>query len=192
MARTQPDGSVWGRAEAVDSLGWRPGRGRRITLAVLGTASLLAGAYLGTTTSMTAPVAPAAFDPDAGYNALANEPTCASVGVVIPADRVPAPVPPPRGEDGPPTPGIPAGLAVALYRAEASGESALITPRAHVLSSEENPDGSLDLSVLVRMGPLGDDQQVAEVAAASAAGALVVAVLYDVDPIRVLNECREG
>jgi hypothetical protein len=179
---------VWGRAEAVDSLGWRPGRGRRVTLAVLGAASLVAGAYLGTTTSMTPAVTPAAFDPDAGYDALANERTCASVGVVIPADRVPAPA----DTADPESPGIPAGVAVALYRAEAGGRSVLITPRSHVLTSEENPDGSVDLSVLVRMGPPGDDQQVADVAGASAAGALVAAVLYDVDPIRVLDECREG
>jgi hypothetical protein len=176
MARTRPDGSVWGRAEAVDSLGWRPGRGRRTALAVLGAASLAAGAYLGTSTPTSTAAAPSA-DPDAAFTALVNERTCASVGVVVPADRAPAE-------------GIPEAVVVALYRAEDDGRSTLITPRSHVLTSEENPDGSLGLSVLVRMGPPGDDQQVAELTGASAAGALVAAVLYDVDPMRVLDECR--
>lgn len=180
MARDEPDGSAWGRPEAVDSLGRRPGRHRRTVLALLGGTCLAAGAYLGAGASAAPlPVDRSAVDPDASYNALVSQRTCASVGVVVPADRRPAQ-------------GIPESVVVSLYRADPTGEAVLIVPRSHVLTSVQNPDGSLNLSVLVRMGPPGDDQQVADVAGASAAGALVAAVLYDVDPIRVLDECRES
>ncbi len=180
MARAEQDGAIWGRPESIDSLGWRPGRARRIAAAVVGAASLALGGALGTAAMTTGPAAAAPrSDPDAGYNALVQERTCASVGVVVPAESTPAQ-------------GIPEAVVVALYRAEESGTATLIVPRSHVLTSTENPDGSVSLSVLVRMGPPGDDQQVADVAGASAAGTIVASVLYDVDPIRVLDECREG
>ncbi len=178
MARSEPDGSVWGRPEAVDSLGRRPGRSRQVLLALLGASCLAAGAFLGTSASGAPTPERPAGDPDASYNALVNGRTCASVGVVIPADRAPAQ-------------GIPENVVVSLYRADPTGDAVLIVPRSHVLTSVQNPDGSLSLSVLVRMGPPGDDQQVADVAGASAAGGLVAAVLYDVNPILVLDECRE-
>lgn len=147
-------------------------------LALLGVLSLAAGTYLGTSASTAAPSPSAGADPDAAFNALVSERTCASVGVVIPANRKPAQ-------------GIPEAVVVALYRADPSGDAVMIVPRSHVLTSTANPDGSVSLSVLIRIGAPGDDQQVADVAGASAAGVLVAAVLYDVDPIRVLEECRE-
>lgn len=175
MARADLDGAVWGRPESIDSLGRHPGRGRRIAAAALGAVSLALGAWLGTSTL----TGPQPVDPDANWDTLVAERTCASVGVVVPANRRPAQ-------------GIPEAVVVALYRTEPDGGSTLLVPRSHVLTSTENPDGSLNLSVLVRMGPPGDDQQVADVAGASAAGTVAASVLYDVDPIRVLEECREG
>lgn len=178
MARTDVDGAVWGRPESLDSLGWRPGRARRIVATLLGVASLVVGAWLGASALTERAGGPAVPDPDAKWNALIDERTCASVGVVVPANRKPAQ-------------GIPEAVVVSLYSTKPTGESIMLTPRSHVLSSVDNPDGSVNLSVLVRMGPPGDNRQVADVAGASAAGTLTASVLYDVDPIRVLDECRE-
>ena len=175
MARTERSGAVWGRPESVDSLGWRPGRARRIAAAVAGAASLAVGGWLGASTVAAGPAASA--NPDAGYEELVRQRTCATVGVVLPAERVP-----PQG--------FPDFAVVALYRADPSGATTLLVPRSHIAAAEENPDGSMSLSVTVRMGPPDDDRLVADVAGASAAGTLLASVLYDVDHRDVIDECR--
>lgn len=157
MARTELDGSVWGRPEAVDTLGMRPGRSRRWVVAALGSLSLLAGAYIGTSPW--------------------EEFTCSSVGVTLVAGAYPAE-------------GVPEVSVVRLYRADPDGRAVMLVPQAHVLRSVQYDDGSVALSVLIRSGPSGDDQQAAEVAGAAAAKSLTATVLYEVDPIQVLDECR--
>jgi hypothetical protein len=176
MARTDDSGAVWGRPEAVDSLGRRPGRRRPLVLALLGAASLLAGAYLGSNAASGQPLVPAS----APVSAVAPTPgltTCASVGVRIEPGNFPAE-------------GVPEVSVVRLYRADPDGQAVLLVPEAHVLRSTSDPDGTLSLSVLVRSGPEGDDQPAIDVAGASASRSLVATVLYDVDPVRVLDDCR--
>jgi hypothetical protein len=178
------EGVVWARPEAGDALGRRPGSARSVLLAVVGCVSVAVGVALGTNV-MGQPAAPtpavpgsgAATAPDAEYLAWATQPTCSALPVTIPADRVP-----PEG--------IQEVTVVALYRVDPSGQTTIITPRAHVLKAAPDPDGAARLTVLVRMGPPGDDQQVADVLGANAAGALSATVLYGVDPYVVLDECE--
>lgn len=174
MSRPDPDGSVWGRPEAIDSLSRRPGRGRRWAIAGLGAVSLACGAWLGTSTVTAAmsPVAQIASAPGANL-------TCSSVGVTLIAGAYPAEGVPERG-------------VVRLYRADPDGHAEMILPQAHVLRSTPGPDGTLTLSVAIRSGPPGNDRQAVDVAGASAAKSLTATVLYDVDPVRVLDVCREG
>jgi len=67
----------------------------------------------------------------------------------------------------------------------------MIVPQAHLLRSVARQDGTLSMSVLIRSGEPGGDAEALAVTGASAAGALTATVLYDVDPIEVLDACRE-
>lgn len=180
MPRHRPNGTVWGRAEAVDSLGWRPGRTRRILLAGLGTASLALGAYIGTTASgegtPSGAAGPRSTPPP--QVAVPTAATCSSVGVTLRPEAYPAE-------------GVPEASVVRLYRADPDGTAVMIVPQAHLLRSVARQDGTLSMSVLIRSGEPGGDAEALAVTGASAAGALTATVLYDVDPIEVLDACRE-
>ncbi|HXV94667.1 MAG TPA: hypothetical protein VD813_15290 [Pseudonocardia sp.] len=176
MARSTDDGRVWGRAEALDTLGRQPGRRRRSLGMVLGVGAIAGGAYLGFT-------GPASGDPvPTGSTAAttptsAEEATCASVGVTLPQRKIPAE-------------GIPEGAVVRLSRVDEAGEATRLVGQSYVLKSaplEDEP--GVQLSVLVRTNPNGEDP-VEQVSAASADGSLAAAVLYDADWAQVVNECR--
>jgi hypothetical protein len=174
MARVKEDGRVWGRPEALDTLGSLPGRRRRWLGTLTGVLAIGAGAYIGLsnppggqTTGSAGPTATAGVVPIA---------TCASVGVSLAAGGVPAE-------------GIPQSSVVRLSRADPSGEARLLVPEAYVLRSLAEPDGAVRLSVLIRSGPENVDV-VQQVNGASADRTLTAAVLYDVDPLQVLDECR--
>ncbi|MCY7340940.1 MAG: hypothetical protein LH603_03540 [Pseudonocardia sp.] len=178
MARSEPDGSVWGRPEAVDTLGRRPGQ-RRWAMVGLGMLSLGLGAYLGTSTATGAaagPTAPAAVPALAAPTA---EVTCSAVGVTLEPGAYPAE-------------GVPVSTAVRLYRTDPNGEAVMLVPEAYVWEAAAGPGGVVTLSVLVRSGPPGDAQQVVDVTGASAAKKLTATVLYDVVANDVLDECRAG
>jgi hypothetical protein len=179
VSRRSEDGRVWGRPEAVDSLGRVPGRHRRTLGTLVGLASVVGGIYLGFgqgmagTAASTASAAPTAAAPPAEQ----AKATCASIGINLAAGRFPAE-------------GVPESSVVRLFRADRDGQARLLVPQAHVLTSVPGPDGAVTLSVLVRSGPGEGDRIVNEINGANADGTLTSAVLYDVDPLEVLDECR--
>lgn len=178
MARSDPDGSVWGRPEAVDTLGRRPGQ-RRWVMVGLGMLSLGFGAYLG---SGTAPGAAAGPSVSAVVPALvvpAAEVTCSAVGVTL-------------GPGAYPAEGVPVATAVRLYRADPGGGAVMLVPEAYVWEASAGPGGVVTLTVLIRSGPPGADQGVVDVTGASAAKRLTVTALYDVVADNVLKKCRAG
>lgn len=173
MARRSEDGRIWGRPEALDTLGRLPGRRRRSVGTVVGVAAIAAGAYLGLTDTargqdVAAPPVPAAT--------TAPIATCASIGVNLSPTRIPAE-------------GVVESAVVRLTRADADGSARLLVPEAYVLKSVPSPDGGVQLSVLVRSDPRSVDV-VEQVNGANADRSLSAAVLYDVDPLQVLDECR--
>jgi hypothetical protein len=177
MAKSPDDGRVWGRPEALDTLGRQPGRRRRSFGMVLGVAAIAAGAYLGFTgpaigqTDTAAPATGEAAPPTARA-------TCASIGVSLSQNRIPAE-------------GIAESSVVRLSRADADGAARMIVPEAYVLRAAPQDDGSVQVSVLVRTTPVGEDT-VEQVNGANADRTLSAAVLYDVDPLQVLDDCRSG
>lgn len=172
MARRPDDGRTWGRPEALDTLGRPPGSRRRSLGTLLGVAAIAAGAHLGFT-------GPAAGAPGAPAAAVAAAPagTCASVGITLPQERIPAE-------------GVAQSAVVRLSRADAGAPPELLVPEAYVLTVAPVDDG-IRVSVLVRTDPQGG-RTIDLVNAASADGSLAAAVLYDVDPRQVLDECRSG
>jgi hypothetical protein len=168
MAGKPDDGRTWGRPEALDTLGRPPGSRRRSLGTLLGVAAIAAGAHLGFTGP--APGAPATA-------VAAPTGTCASVGITLPRERIPAE-------------GVAQSAVVRLSRADAGAPPELLVPEAYVLTVAPVDDG-IRVSVLVRTDPEGG-RTIDLVNAASADGSLAAAVLYDVDPRQVLDECRSG
>lgn len=172
MARRHDDGRIWDRVEIVDPVVRMPGRRRRAVATVVGLAAVGAGIYLGAGAGFVDP-APA---PAGSAAAPAAVTTCASVGINLVKGRYPAE-------------GVPESAVVRLFRADRDGTARLLVPQAFVLKSSEDPrDGSLTLSVVIRSG--AGDGVVTDVNGANAEGSLSTAVLYDVDPGLVLDECR--
>lgn len=174
MAKQPDDGRVWGRPEALDTLGRLPGRWRRALGTTLGVVAIAAGGYVALTS-------PAAQQPGAGpvvptSQVVAGTSTCASIALNLPATRVPAE-------------GIGEASVVRLSRAGADGSARLMVAQAYVLKVTRARDG-IQMSVLVRTAAAGEDETVNQLNGASADGSLAVAVLYDVDPLVVLDECR--
>lgn len=173
----------WGRPEAPETIGWHPARVRRAVGTAVGSVAIVAGAVLAVlqTTGWTG-----AFSGLPGRGAAAAAPappsepavaTCVSIGVTLPVGRFPAE-------------GVAAERVVRLFRADRDGTARVLVPQSFVLASKRADDGAVNLSVLVRSGSGPDDARVAEINGANAEGSLSAAVLYDVDNVAVLDECR--
>lgn len=179
--RSPDQGRVWGRPEALDRLGRAPGRGRRWLGTASGAAAIATGAYLGFAAPASGQSAPPPATPTAAPSA-APEPvaagTCASIGVNLDESRIPAE-------------GIAEATVVRLTRADSDGSARLLVPMAYVLTSVPIDDGGAQLSVLVRVDA-DDADTVEQVNGANADRSLSAAVLYDVDRLQVLEECRNG
>jgi hypothetical protein len=173
MARVKEDGRVWGRPEALDTLGSLPGRRRRWLGTLTGVLAIVGGAYIGLSNPPEGRADGAGITTTAGVPPVA---TCASVGVSLAPGGIPAE-------------GIPQAGVVRLSRADPTGQAELLVPEAYVLRSVTEPDGTVRLSVLIRSGPENVDV-VQQVNGANADRTLTAAVLYDVDPLQVLDECR--
>ena len=168
MARDTDDGRVWGRPEALDTLGRLPGRRRRSLGTLVGLAAIVAGTWVGFTGAAggASPVS---------APAPAAEGTCASIGVSLTTERIPAE-------------GVAERSVVRLSRTNPDGTSQLLAPRVFVLKVTPVPEG-IQMSVLVRTALAGDGTA-EQVNGASADGTLTAAVLYDLDPLQVVDECR--
>lgn len=173
MATDLDDGRVWGRPESLDTLGRIPGRRRRSLGTLLGVAAIALGVWVGFSgaaggASPTAPrAAPAA--------APALEATCASIGVTLGTTRIPAE-------------GVAESSVVRLSRAVPDGPAQLLVPQAYVLAVTPVSEG-IQMSVLVRTD---DAETIEQLTGASADDSLTAAVLYDLDPLQVLDQCRSG
>lgn len=172
MARIADDGRTWARAEAVDTLGRMPGRRRRVLGSALGLAAIGAGVYLGFGPAAAGP-STAVFDPGPAVA------TCATLGINLAVGSYPAE-------------GIAQSSVIRLWRADRDGTAQLLLPQSFVLASVPLQDGSVNLSILVRTGVGEGDQVVDDVNGANAERALSAALLYDVDNVAVLDECRGG
>lgn len=172
MARQAQDGRVWGRAEALDTLGRLPGRRRRSVGMLLGVAAVVMGAYLGLADPARGQSAP----PVTPSGPAVQPATCATVGVRLSASRIP-------------TEGIAERNVVSLSRADRDGNAELLVPRSYVLKSAPGPEDTVQLSVLIRSDSNGPDA-VQRVNGANADNSLSAAVLYDVNAQQVFNECR--
>jgi hypothetical protein len=175
MASKIDDGRVWGRPEALDTLGRVPGRRGRTAGGALGMAAIAVGAYL----ALNGPAIGQDRPPVAAGPAAAPE-TCTSIGLNLPANRIPAE-------------GIQEGTVTRLSRVDPDGSARLLIPQAYVLKVTDTGEGALRLSVLVRSGSTVDatgSDMVEQVNGANADGSLTAAILYDVTADRVLNECR--
>jgi hypothetical protein len=139
-----------------------------------GVAAIVAGAYLGVESS-TGSVASVVGE-DTRSPAGVVGATCASVGVALSADQIPAE-------------GIAENSVVRLTRVDESGQAELLAAQAYVLRVVQVEADSIQLSVLVRSDGVGGDL-VEAVTGANADRTLAAAVLYDVDPLTVLDECR--
>jgi hypothetical protein len=178
MSQAPDQGQFWGRPEALDKLGRSPGRRFRWLGTLLGVSAIAAGAYVGfagpargTSAAQAAPSTSAAV-------AAAGTATCASIGINLSKSRIPAE-------------GIAEASVVRLARADADGTARLLVAQAYVLKSVPVDDGGVQLSVLVRVGPDNADT-VEQVSGANADRSLSAAALYDINPLRVLEECRSG
>lgn len=176
MARGADDGRVWGRPEALDTLGRLPGRKRRSLGMLLGVAAIVAGTWVGFTGAAGGASLGQGPGP-AAPTAPADEATCASIGVTLDTGRTPAE-------------GVAESSVVRLSRAGADGTAQLLAPQVYVLKVTPVDDG-IRMSVLVRTDPSGGDA-IDQINGASADGSLTAAVLYDVDPLQVLDECRSS
>ncbi len=176
MAGRADDGRVWGRPEALDTLGRPPGRRQRSLGTFVGVLAIAAGAYIG----ITAPAsgAPGPGGPSGASAAPVGEATCASIGVTLDITRIPAE-------------GVAESAVVRLSRTNADGSAELLVPQAYVLKVTPVPDAGIQMSVLVRTDPAGADT-IDQLGGASADGSLAAAVLYDLNALQVLDECRSG
>lgn len=176
MARDADDGRVWGRPEALDTLGRLPGRRRRSLGTVLGVAAIVAGTWVGFSGAAGGASLQQNADPSATA-APGGEPTCASIGVTLDTRRIPAE-------------GVAESSVVRLSRTDPDGNAELLAPQVYVLKVTPIDDG-IQMSVLVRTDP-GGGGAAEQISGASADGTLTAAVLYDLDPLQVLGECRSG
>jgi hypothetical protein len=184
MASKIDDGRVWGRPEALDTLGRVPGRRGRTAAGAFGIAAIAVGAYLAFSGPANGqdrppPVTALLVQTPAGGPAAAPE-TCTSIGLDLPANRIPAE-------------GIQEGSVTRLSRVDADGSARLLVPQAYVLKVADGDRGGLRLSVLVRSGSTVDatgSDPVDQINGANADGSLAAAILYDVESQRVLDECR--
>jgi hypothetical protein len=168
MATQPDDGRVWGRPEALDTLGRVPGRGRRWLGTVLGVAAIGTGAYLG----FTGPASGATGTSTSAVTTTtpAEDATCGSVGITLSKDRLPAE-------------GIPPKSVLRLSRTNPDGSAELLVPEAAV--NEVVPDGDvLRVSVFLRTD-LHD-----QINGANADGSIAVSVLYDAIRPDVVKACR--
>jgi hypothetical protein len=139
---------------------------------LLGVGAIVAGTWVG----FSGAAGGASPQPGPGASAApAAEATCASIGVALDARRTPAE-------------GVAESSVVRLSRAAADGTTQLLAPQVYVLRVTPVDDG-IQMSVLVRTDPAGGDA-IDGINGASADGSLAAAVLYDVDPLQVLDECR--
>jgi hypothetical protein len=174
MAKTLEDGRVWGRPEALDTLGRPPGRRRRFLGSLLGVAAIAAGAYLGLTGTAN------------GFGLFTPPPpppppvaeTCASLGVTLQPGHFP-----PEG--------IAPQKVVQLSRVDGDGTGKVIAPKALVLAVTSGTGGSLRMSVLMRT-EMDGVTAASQVSSADRDQALVAAILYDIKPDRALTACRTG
>jgi hypothetical protein len=185
MASKIDDGRVWGRPEALDTLGRVPGRRGRTAAGALGIAAIAVGAYLALSGPANGqdrppPVAASVAQPPAGGPAAVPE-TCATIGLDLPANRIPAE-------------GITKQSVIRLSRVDADGSARMLVPQAYVLEVADGDRGGLRLSVTVRSGSTADatgSDLVDQIIGANAAGSLATAILYDVKWQPILDECRE-
>jgi hypothetical protein len=168
MARDADDGRVWGRPEALDTLGRLPGRRRRSLGTLVGLAAIVAGTWVGFSG------AAGGASPQQVPEPVGDE-TCASIGVNLDTERIPAE-------------GVAERSVVRLSRTNPDGTSELLAPQVFVLKVTPVPEG-IQMSVLVRTAVTGDGAA-ERINGASADGTLTAAVLYDIDPLQVVNECR--
>ena len=181
----QADGiRYWGRPEAAETLGWHAARRRRLATTVRGRVAGATGAGLAVSQpAMGTIMVPGALgasptgDPAATPSSEAALSTCVSVGVNLPVGRYPAE-------------GVAESRVVRLFRADRDGSARVLVPQTFVLAATPGPDGSVNLSVLVRSAPGQGDRQVEEINGANAEQSLSAAVLYDVDNVAVLDDCR--
>ena len=174
MGTDRDDGRVWGRPESLDTLGRTPGRARRSLGTLLGLAAIALGTWVGfagAADGVSTGEAPRAVDVPVARA------TCASIGVTLDTTRIPAE-------------GVAEATVVRLSRVDDDGAAQLLVPQAYVLAVAPIDDG-IQMSVLVRADPAGPDT-IEQVNGASTDGSLVAAVLYDVVPLEVLNECRDA
>jgi hypothetical protein len=174
MRTTRDDGSTWGRPEALDALGRRPGRWPQRIGTGVGLAAIAAACYVAFGIPGVGPVAVGQPAPSTTGPAAAG--TCASVGVTLLPNRIPAE-------------GVAPDQVVQLSRTNADGSARVLVPQAYVLRVAKAPDGGLQVSVLVRTEANGGDT-VNQINSANSDQSLIAAVLFDVDPPTAKEECR--
>jgi hypothetical protein len=172
MPRSSESGRTWSRPEALDVFGRLPGRRMRWFGSMIGIGAIVTGAYLG----LFSPVSSSA-SPQFSTAASEESSTCASVGITLAATKIPAE-------------GIVENSVIRLTRIDAMGDATLLVPQAYVLAASSLEAGALQVSVLVRIDSGGNDL-VEAVNGSSADNSLAAAVLYDVDAVQVLDECRQ-
>ena len=186
MARHTDGSRYWGRPEAAETLGWHPARRRRLALTVLGLVAVAAGTGLAVVQLVTGvimlPLGGLGSSSTGGPSAMsASEPslsTCVSIGVNLPVGHYPVE-------------GVAESRVVRLFRADRDGTARVLVPQSFVLAAAPAADGSVNLSVLVRSASGQGDRQVEEINGANAERSLSAAVLYDVDNLAVLDDCRD-
>lgn len=172
MATDLDDGRVWGRPESIDTLGKAPGRARRSLGTLVGLAAIALGTWVGVAGGVVG-VSPA--EAPRSVEAPAPEGTCASIGVTLETTQIPAE-------------GVADKTIVRLSRVDDDGAAQLLAARAYVLAVTPIDDG-IQMSVLVRTDEAGPDT-IERINSANTDGSLVAAVLYDVVPREVVDECR--
>lgn len=174
MATELDDGRVWGRPESLDTLGRIPGRRRRSLGTLLGVAAIALGVWVGFS-GVAGGANPSTPRATPTPSAPVVEPTCASIGVTLDTTRIPAE-------------GVAESSVVRLSRAVPDGPAQLLVPQAYVLAVTP-VDGGIQMSVLVRTDV---SDMIEQLNGSSADDSLAAAVLYDVDPLQVLDQCRSG
>lgn len=186
MPTSSDDGRVWGRPEAIDSIGRVPGRQLRVVVTVLGLIAIGFGIYLGTQVVVNAsPVQQQTAAPDGP----AVVTTCASVPLSLKPGQFPPEVPLNKLA----TTGVLPGRVVRIYSADSDGKAQMLVPQAFVLAATpDTAKGTLQVEVLIRSGP--NDTVLAQLNGANAKGSLSINILYDVNvkPAEVRNSCRNG
>jgi hypothetical protein len=174
MRTKRDDGSTWGRPEALDTLGRRPGRWGQLIATGVGLSAVVTGGYIALGIPAGGLVPLGQLTPSTIKPAAAG--TCASIGVTLLPNRIPAE-------------GVAPDQVVQLSRTNADGSARVLVPQAYVLRVAKAPDGGLQVSVLVRTEANGGDT-VNQINSANSDQSLIAAVLYDVDAPAAKEECR--